>query len=453
MTRSAPLWTRDVRGTSDTVRPASPAASFALLALFGVTMLLSVAAVRWVVGGIPVRLMFAVLLAGILVLRDPRAPVSILRHHARAVWIICAFAVLGLAVSLANGAPIAGVMRQIAEIHVQALLALFVGSALIRATSAKAVCGVFLVVVGLSAAVAAAQFLGTELAWDARRTLGVIQKDGPLNQVFYVRRDRPMGLSFSPVHLGTQACLAFAAYFILRARETGFLSRARMTVFMAIALVALACVVSGNRSPLLGIVAFFFLYLALVNRLLFLVACAGAIVVIPSWQVLQEALVQAGLRIAETGDGSSEGRLTLASYGWQLFVDRPTGYGLTFNSTLFWSDYWEYVQYAPNSQSVKNYALHNYFLQILNKYGIGSLFIALILAPLSKRDWLVVLAFVPYILHIAFHNDGPMQADFLFWYVLPLGVLIKQGGPIKAAFNSGWRNHIPNPVQSAASAS
>lgn len=443
MTTSALVPDRPAGFSLDHIRPTPAIAVPVLLILFGVTIILSVATVRWAVGGIPVRLMFAALLAGLLLLLEPRAPLALLRNHARAVLVICLFAVLGFGVSLANAAPLAGVAQQIAEIHVQALLGIFVGSALIRATSAKAVCTVFLIAIGLSVVVAAAQFFGTEIAWSARRLLGLLNKDGPLTQLFYIRQDRPMGLSYSPVHLGTQACLAFAAYFILRARDPDFMARMRWSVVLGLVLVALACTVSGNRSPLLGIFAFSFIYLALVNRLLFLIACAMVVVIVPSWQAIQDLLLQAGLRIAETGDGSSEGRFTLSNYGWRLFVDRPTGYGLLFNSTYYWSEYWEYIQYSANSQVVKNFTLHNYFLQILNKYGIGAAFIALLVVPLNRRDWLVCLAFLPYILHIAFHNDGPLQADFLFWYILPLGVMIRSRGLPGSAPMARWRRYLP----------
>ena len=36
----------------------------------------------------------------------------------------------------------------------------------------------------------------------------------------------------------------------------------------------------------------------------------------------------------------------------------------------------------------------------------------------------LAVAFLPYLFHIAFHNDGPFQADFLFWYVIAIGAVL-----------------------------
>ena len=37
------------------------------------------------------------------------------------------------------------------------------------------------------------------------------------------------------------------------------------------------------------------------------------------------------------------------------------------------------------------------------------------------------IAFIPYMVHIFYHNDGPFQADFIFWYLLPIVMLLPGG--------------------------
>jgi len=204
-----------------------------------------------------------------------------------------------------------------------------------------------------------------------------------------------------------------------------------------------ACLASGNRSPLLGVLAFGYIYLACVSPILFLLACAAAIIAVPSFGVLQDHLISAGIRVAETDDGSAQGRGTLASYGVRLFLARPVGYGLGFSSTDYWADYWQYIQYSANSQAVKNYALHNYFLLTLNKYGVAAVLGVLILIPRSRRDWITLLAFIPYIFHIAFHNDGPLSADFLIWYIIPLGAMVPLHRRVVFKGSANWRRYAP----------
>lgn len=415
------------------------------IGLFFITLLLSVAAVRFIIAGVPVRALFAFALLGLLIVCDPALPKALWREHARALSLVVIFMVIGLVVSLANREPVAAIARQLVEIHVQAIVGLVIGKGMLRLAGPKVVAYSFLAVVLTTIALAVGQFLGAEPAWAVRKWLGVLQKDSILTQVFYTRRDRTMGFSFSPVHLGTQACLGLAAFILYMSRAPDFLSKLRWEVIAALAIVVVACLASGNRSPLLGVVAFIYVYLACVSPVLFLLACAAAVIVIPSFGVLQEALISAGLRVAETEDGSAQGRGTLANYGVQLFLAQPVGYGLGFSSTDYWADYWQYIQYSANSQAVKNYALHNYFLLTLNKYGISAVLGLLLIIPRSRRDWITLMAFVPYIFHIAFHNDGPLSADFLIWYILPLGAAIplsRRSGAVGRA--AAWRRYLPD---------
>lgn len=415
------------------------------LGLFFLIILLSVGLVRLMVGGLPVRALLTLALFGLLWLNDPGVLKRIVQQHPRALLIVTAFMLIGTLTSLANQLSVAETARQLLEIHVQALLGLAVGNAMIRLCGLRAVLMIIVGVFLFSILVAFGQFAGLEPAWALRRWLGAVQHDSPLTQVFYLRRDRTMGISFSPIHLATQSCLAFAACFIYANRNTDFLKGLRFETIIALIVVVAACLASGNRSPLLGVIAFTFLYLAVVNRPLFLLALIVAVVFVPAFSIVQEQLQALGLRIASTDDGSAEGRGVLANYGVRLLMDNPLGYGLGFDSTEHWSDYWQYLQYADNSQAVKNYALHNYFLMLLNKYGVSALMVLPLLLPRSRRDWIMLLAFVPYFFHVAFHNDGPLQADFLVWYIIVMGQSIVTTSPDQAAAQSpAWRRYLPN---------
>jgi hypothetical protein len=131
-------------------------------------------------------------------------------------------------------------------------------------------------------------------------------------------------------------------------------------------------------------------------------------------------LAESGARVASTDDGSAVGRIVLSSYGWRLFTDRPIGYGLGFDSMAHSGDYWEYFEYYANADAIRNYSVHNYFLQILDKYGVGALLAGVLVFPRRKADFRILLPMIAYIVHISFHNDGPMQADFFIWYVLAM---------------------------------
>jgi O-antigen ligase len=135
---------------------------------------------------------------------------------------------------------------------------------------------------------------------------------------------------------------------------------------------------------------------------------------------LMSALENSSVRVASTEDGSAEGRATQRYYGMRLLSDRPLGYGLAFESTEHWAPYADEVIYMSNPMTIRNFALHNYFLMMLNKYGVMMLALLLLLVPRSRSEALCWAGFVPYGVHIFYHNDGPLQGDFFIWYLLPL---------------------------------
>jgi hypothetical protein len=386
--------------------------------------------VKFGVAEVPAR---ALLSALILLIASGWRPQVVLTAIWTVRWIlltIASMALVGLLSSLVNGADVAVIIRQIFEIHVQAFIFTMVGAVVLALCGPIAIARAFVIVVGISAAIAILQYLRLEFAWQLRGFLASLQPaESGGDAIFFVLRLRPMGLSFSPVHLGTQLCLTFALVAAIRSvtDPQKFWSGLDIFVFCLFSVVAVAAVVSGNRSPLLGLAAFLVCYLFLTRPAL---AVLVAIILLPVALMLDDilaSLADAGLRVARREDGSAEGRGVLRAYGLLLFFDRPLGYGLSFNSVEHWGTYWPRLSHYPNADAITIHALHNYYLMVMNKYGFAIMLLAGAVIYYLARHKMVLLVFIPYAIHIFYHNDGPFQSDFLFWLVLPLFLVL---GPL-----------------------
>jgi small basic protein len=353
--------------------------------------------------------------------------------------IIAIFAVIGAIVSLINQAPIGDFVQQIIEIHVQAAIATIMGACLLRTSGTKMTALMFSGVVMLSVFVATLQFVGFSPAWELRdmlqQKLGLIGDDS-IN-VFLTLRLRAMGLSFSPVHLATQICLMFAACYAWLLSRQQYIRPVTWDWHLALLVFIFfaSSVISGNRSPLIGILAFLAFQLFWTQPRL---AVAIAIFALPLLFIADDimaTLAEGGLRVARTEDGSSAGRAVLRAYGTQLFLDRPYGYGLTFKSVNYWQDYlYRYLDYE-NYMAISIHALHNYYLQILNKYGALIFPVAGWVAYQAILRPVLCAGFIPYVAHIYYHNDGPLQGDFMIWFILPMYIMLARTRTATASAN------------------
>ena len=402
--------------------PEKSAFAWTVLLLFAINLCFSVALVRWQIASIPVRSVFAVTCLGLISLYRWGVILRALSNHRVKLAVIAVVALMGLASSMIARESPATVFRQILEIHVQCAIALVLGAAMVSIWGVRRIASVFIAVVLASGVVAILQFTDFSPAWELRAGLGAIQNDLPTTKLWYTKHFRALGVSMSPVILATQLCLAFVAYWALRMHETGgaALRRLDIRIILALAVFAALSIVSGNRSPLLGAVMFAAIYAATRESKVQLAAVAGALVAGPIIFLLVTKIGDVGLRVATTNDGSSLGRITLSNYGLRLFMDRPLGYGLGFDPREHWPAHWEYLQHSPNLQAIRHYGLHNFFLNSLNKYGAPVIFVAIFVAADMFRRWRLFLPFVIYMVHIYFHNDGPLQSDILIWYVLAL---------------------------------
>lgn len=393
-----------------------------LLFLFVANIMLSIALVRWQIASIPVRSVFALACLGLVALFRFELIVSALKNHRIKFIVIGLVAAFGMISSLLVKEELAVTFRQVLEIHFQSFVALLLGATMISIWGVRRITFLLIGCVGISAAVALIQFVDLSPGWGIRAILGEIQGDLPSTQRWYTRHFRALGLSYSPVIFATQVCLAFIAYWAYRIHETRgrLIKQFDFNIIVAVLLLFTLSIASGNRSPILGIVVFSAVYFMTRGHKMFLLFVAGGLLLAPLAFYFLGNLDNAGLRVASVDDGSAVGRITLATYGFRLFLEQPMGYGLGFDPRAHWPVHWEYLQHLPNVESIRQYGLHNFFLNSLNKYGVLIVFVGIFTMFYVLIRWRVLLPFVIYVIHIFFHNDGPLQSDILIWYILPL---------------------------------
>lgn len=394
-----------------------------VLLLYFVACMLTIALPIFSIGGIPVRVFVVIIAIVVGLFAYSTLAYQAIRRHGSMLLLIASFGLLGAVVTILNGTDPLVLMRQVIEIHLQGIANLLLSGIVCYVCGTRRTLVAFLCAVAVTACVAVAQFIGFEAAWSLRGSIASLQHEVFARYGYFADR-RSMGVSFSPITLATQLCLAFAAYGAWR-RANQFSVMAHdyfdIRVILALALFALACVASGNRSPIAGGIIFVALYLMSRRPKLFWVslpvlALVGALLI----PTVTEFAQSSGYRVTETGDESAMGRITLSYYGLRLFLDNPFGYGLDFDPTRYWQSYWSDLAAMPSAGSVQIYPLHNYILSMLNFYGIGML--ALIpLIVLAFRPYRgSFIFFVPYGFHILFHNAGPFWNDALIWLILPV---------------------------------
>jgi hypothetical protein len=385
----------------------------------------TVCAVKIGAVGLPVRALFFFAAAGVLALSDPHAFLRDI-HRARFVLLfIGAFAILGIVVSLFAGSGLGLIVRQLIEIHVQGSLITLLSFSLVRIMGVRSVVVAVILPIVLTSVIAIGQALGVDAAWQARASLGKWMHDPSMVQEFYVKRYRALGVSYSPVHLATQTCLAFAAFFCWRLhRNPDLLRKIDTPLIVMLFLCTGVCMASGNRSPILGFVAFFIVYCMIADPRRFVTALPvllmGSVI---AFEILT-VLGHEGTRFARTDDSSAAGRSTLAKFGFWLVLERPLGYGLGFKSTDMWQSFAHEVIYDENPMSIRRWPPHNYFILILAKYGILSIPLILSILPRTKYGRIAWFAFLPYGVHVYFHNDGPLQSDNIIWVVITALIIV-----------------------------
>ena len=422
---SAAIWARPGRQTehpfSRSVKH-GPSRLERMLVLAGLTAIvaLNVALPSWGIAGYPVRGIAAVGLLLLLSILYADRLGEVMRQFRPLILVAVTLAIVGTFVSVLAGAAVAEIAEALLEVHLQVLVTLILAGLVARICGTKACVLVLVGVIGVSAAFAVLQMLGVDSAWHARQWLGSLQAQA--REVSQFEKARPTGLSYSPITLSTQLCLAFAAYAAWRESrriESGLPKVQDPAIIIAIVVFVVTCVASQTRSPVAGALIFFAIY-SVTRRgsLVPVLLCASAGMLYFLWPSLVAIIQSPNPRITRVDDDTVWNRLTLATYGFQLFLENPLGYGFTFKPFDLWADHWRDLYALPGANAVRSKELHNYFLNMLNTYGIGLLLIAPLVVSMLVRSKLWLIFFVPYIFHITFHNTGPFWNDAIVWFAI-----------------------------------
>ena len=390
------------------------AGAIALLVLFNIAL------ISLAVASIPLRSTLLVLLLGFFTILRPKVLQRAISRHSLILLLAGILAATGCFSSFVNGASPTVVFRALLEVHVQAIFTLLFACVASELAGPRASVAAFVGAVGVSAGVAFMQIGGLDFAWSMREALGGLQ-DHELHENSSFLNRRPMGLSFSPIHLATQACLAFAAYAGLKywEQKTATASFIDWRILLAIGILVAVSIACATRSPILGAAVFLATYLVMKGDMaaaLLLLASGGALYL--AAPIILDAMQGSEIRAFRVGDNSSTGRLPLITFGILLFLDNPLGYGFDFASQDHWTKFWPIIYSMPSAGVIRVAELHNYFLNMLATYGIGLLLTVPLVTLLLWRGRDLLPVFIPYVVHITFHNSGPFWNDTLFWFVI-----------------------------------
>lgn len=369
--------------------------------------------------GMPLRGLIAVGLLSLLVIAYPAVAQKALRTYLPLVALAAGFAVLGIFTSVVNRAPLDVIVQILIEVHLQVAVIIFVAGMLAEICGARLAMVAIVGVVTISAVFAFLQMLDVDQAWAVRQSLGPFAKE-ELHPTVTDRR--PTGLSYSPIQLSTQLCLAFGAFAAVRWMERAGRKGARAAdpaILVALLALLAGSIAAATRSPILGGVVFLGVYLALSrSSWLPMAVLLGAALAYFAWPMAVGLIESNSPRVLQADDKSAAARTVFAYYGMRLFADNPLGYGFNFQPTEMWAAYWPDLYMMRGSRGTQEHMLHNYPLSMLNIYGIGILLLAPLAVRLLRRAGPYLLFFIPYGVHIMFHNSGPFFSDTIIWFVI-----------------------------------
>ncbi len=378
----------------------------------------------WRVGGVPVRsLLTGGLFVACFLFYWRETYVSLIRYRLVHLFLLVT-TLIALSISYINRNPPEMIAGQIIEVQLQAFMNFTIAAVMVQVFGMRFVGFTIIGIVTISTIVALFQYLGVGAAWDIRLAMGDFMGEYEESESleYLMNAGRAMGLSLNPVVYATELCLVFIIFWSIRHVETNgaIFDRIDIPVVIAIILFLTASLVTGNRSPILGMILFLALYAVLLNRLTLFFIAAAAVAGLAVLPFVLEILESTGLRIFSTEDKSAAGRAPLRALGYYLFMDRPIGYGLAFDPREHWERHWSALSDFENASIVTRERLHNYFWNIMNKYGVLIVFPAAFAFFHIFRNWRSTFPFIVYAGHILFHNTGPLQGNALLWFVIPL---------------------------------
>lgn len=369
--------------------------------------------------GVPLRGLASLGLAIILPLACPTIAEAALRKYFPVIAIAIGLALVGTFTSLVNGNPLDIILQTLLEVHVQIIILMFVAGILAEICGGRLCMLAIGAVVCISAFVALLQMFEIDMAWEARRALGPLAKE-ELRPAIEDRR--PTGLSFSPIQLSTQLCLAFAAFAGVRhsfRRKAANVASPDPAVILGLSILLIGSFATATRSPILGALIFIALYALLWRKSWLLVgALLAAALTYLAWPLVLGFVESEAPRMLRTDDNSAATRSVFAYYGIRLFIDNPVGYGFGFQPRDLWFAYWPELYFMQGARGAQEHALHNYLLSMINIYGVAFLLFVPWAVRLLVRAGPYLIFFVPYAVHIMFHNSGPFFSDMIIWFVI-----------------------------------
>ena len=178
-------------------------------------------------------------------------------------------------------------------------------------------------------------------------------------------------------------------------------------------------IAAATRSPILGGVIFLVAYVMLRRQTwLAVVVAFGAVLIYFAWPLFLSFVESEAPRVLRTDDKSAAARSVFTYYGIRLFIDNPVGYGFGFLPYELWAPYWPDLYMMRGSRGTQENMLHNYVLSMVNIYGVGLLIVAPLALKLLIRAFPYYIFFIPYGVHILFHNSGPFYSDTIIWFVI-----------------------------------
>ena len=389
------------------------------LSAFAVLVAFYVALPALKLAGQPVRGLLAMAVLTFLLVVRPSVAATAFRRYLPIMQLAAGLALLGLFVSVVNGDPADIIITTLLEVHLQIVVLTLVATILADICGARPCMWAIVSIIGASAFFALLQMFDVDTAWEIRKSLGPLARDELRPSTVDWR---PTGLAYSPIQLSTQLCLAFAAFMAVRHAERlriiGF-PTADPAVFPALAALVAGSIAVATRSPILGGLIFLVAYVMLRRQIWLAIAVAlGAALLYFAWPVLLSLIETEAPRVLRTDDKSAAARSVFVYYGIRLFVDNPVGYGFGFHPAQLWAPYWPELYMMRGSRGTQEHMLHNYVLSMINIYGVGILLFAPLAIKLLMRAAVYGIFFIPYGVHILFHNSGPFFSDTIIWFVI-----------------------------------
>lgn len=421
----------DIRTLPVRSRRATPSAiSVLLFAAILVSFALDIFLVTPAVAGIPIRFIFSAALFLVLAGAYSRL---LLRAVSGARWALLIILYLGVAGSLIavfrDGASV--IPAELVGNHIQGILIMLMVAMATIQLGGRSITYALAVVIGISCVFSLLQWAGIQPAFDVRSVLSGANGSNELDSAATI--DRAPGLSFSTIYLVQQCCLLFAAGLFVSSQRGTYVRRRSpiggswLAIFGWGSLIVLVSFTGGNRSPILGLIIFGAILLSVRDRRMLFITIP---IIIGAYFLIdpaRELLASAGYRLGETGDKSSSARAPLITYGLRLLAANPLGYGLGFDSKALvglvqTSDLKIILNRQHMVMLLEEKDLHNYWLTMANIYGVFVIPAAIYVARYLFTEFRVVLLFVPYLVHITFHNAGPLANDYMVW--VPLGIIL-----------------------------